>query len=830
MKLAYLRAHCVVVAIVIVGLCANVRQIEAQAGTIAGTVRDEEGRPLQFARVFVVGTGLSAESRADGSVSILNVPTGTHPLRITLVGYRPATLAAIVVQRDAETRFEVRLTQTPMQLGGIVVSVARRPQELTRAPAAVKAFSGAVVGDAMGGWLTEILKRTPSITLTQVGVMSSVLNGRGFNKSFNSRWLTVEDGRLALLPETGVAVGDHSTISKIDIAAAEVIAGAGSALYGANAASGILSVRTKDPREYPGTTAEVSAGTRDYVDTQIRHAGAFGSWGYKLTAEFQQAREWPDTVYYAAPLGGPPLRAASYDPDPRVWRGSGSIRYYFPGEARIAVNAGANLRDGIVQTGQGRTVLDGYKYQVVQLEFSSQRLFVQAYASNSNAGDAFQLQVLTPTLAANPTLSYDSARTIAGFPLDGRLLVAEARYADLVGSRIQSGVSAIDNARVTVGGQLRRDRAFSNGRMYTDVYTGRPVIVDQKSVYAQLETPLTAALRVHAATRYDQSDRLRGRWSPNIALLYDVGPRQTVRLTYNEAFVPATMTNTDFYGLNRAAGVLVRGNSNGFIIKDSLGNVLRTLAPVGAETNRTWELGYRGILGNRLFADVSLYRSHFEGFIGPAVIIANPLTAPRTYAYDASTGQPFTDANGTPLQVRTVYNMGAGTLAGLDVGIRYYVADRLSVDYAINLSGVTQSAAAPGDPPEVTAFNTSPTRMNLSIEAHDLAGANLTLASRYVHSYSFDSAANRGQVPSFATLGAALRRSIGTSTTVLLQLDNIFTCVGGTTIPPVVGITITARATYEPGRSCGVGKRHMETPNMPWIGASIRLGVRRHWQ
>jgi outer membrane receptor for ferrienterochelin and colicins len=814
----------------VLALCVSASQALAQTGTITGIVHDDEGRPLQFARVFVVGTALSAESGVDGGVRIRNVPAGARQLRTSLGGYHSATVADVVVERDTTVRFTVRLTRIPVQLEGIVVSVSRRPEELTRAPAAVTAFSGATVGAALGGWMTETLKRTPSITLAQVGVISSTLNGRGFNKSYSARWLTIEDGHPALLPETGVAVGDHSTISKVDIAAAEVIAGGGSALYGANAANGVLSVRTKDPRDFPGTTVEVSAGTRNYIGTQIRHAGTIGSWGFKATAELQSAREWEDTVYYAAPRGGPPLRATAYDPDTRVWRGSGSIRYYFPHGARIALNAGASRRDGVAQSGQGRIVLDGYEYQQMQLEFSSARWFAQAFASHSNAGGAYQLQVLTPTLAANPALSTDSARSIAGFPLDGRLLVAEVRYADVVGSRIQSGVHAIDNARVTIGGQLRRDRAFSNGRMYTDVYTGEPVIVDQKSWYAQLQSPLTPTLQLNAAARYDQSDRLRGRWSPNLALLYDVAPRQTLRLTYNEGFVPATMTQTDFYGLNPAAGILVRGNSNGFIIKDSLGNVVRTIEAVGPETNRTWEFGYRGILGDRLFADLTVYRSQFKGFIGPAVIIANPLGAPRTYAYDASSGEPFTDDHGAPLQVRSVYNMGSGTLAGLDVGMRYRAADHFSINYAINFSDITQSAAVPGDPPEVTAFNTSPTRMNLSIERHDLAGANATLSSRYVHSYPFDSGANRGMVPSFATIGAALRWSLGASTTLLLQSDNILTCVGGTSVAPVLGITNASRATYIRDRSCAFGKRHMETPNMPSIGTSFIIGLRREWQ
>jgi hypothetical protein len=258
--------------------------------------------------------------------------------------------------------------------------------------------------------------------------------------------------------------------------------------------------------------------------------------------------------------------------------------------------------------------------------------------------------------------------------------------------------------------------------------------------------------------------------------------------------------------------------------------VLRTIAPVGAESNQTWEIGYRGIHADRLYADVSMYRLHFEGFIGPAVTVANPFVAPRTYAYDAGTGQPYTDADGKPLEVRTVYNMGDAIVMGLDVGIRYYATDRLSISYGLNVSGVTHIATDPDDPAEATAFNTSPTRMNLSVERKRLMGADLILAGRYVHGYAYQSAANAGHVPTFATFGIALQRSIGDATTVLLQAENVISCVSGRSIPPTGGITNDVRATYVRDRSCGFGQRHMETPNMPKVGTMFIVGVRREWR
>jgi hypothetical protein len=120
--------------------------------------------------------------------------------------------------------------------------------------------------------------------------------------------------------------------------------------------------------------------------------------------------------------------------------------------------------------------------------------------------------------------------------------------------------------------------------------------------------------------------------------------------------------------------------------------------------------------------------------------------------------------------------------------------------------------------------------MNLSVQARNVVGADVTLSSRYVHGYRFESAVNRGYVPTFATLGASMLRPLGQSITLLLQLDNLASCVGGTSVAPAVGISIAASATYIRDPSCGFGKRHMETPNMPRVGPMFIVGVRREWR
>ena len=61
---------------------------------------------------------------------------------------------------------------------------------------------------------------------------------------------------------------------------------------------------------------------------------------------------------------------------------------------------------------------------------------------------------------------------------------------------------------------------------------------------------------------------------------------------------------------------------------------------------------------------------------------------------------------------------------------------------------------------------------------------------------------------------------------VIFQAQNLFSCVGGTTTPPALGISSANPATYTEGRECGFGKQHQEMINAPKLGPIVLLGLR----
>jgi iron complex outermembrane receptor protein len=254
-------------------------------------VTSEAGVPLSGAQVTVIGSTLGAVSGTSGRFRILNVPAGTHEVRVQRIGQKVRTMS-VSVRSGEEAALDVRLETAAVTLGGVVVSASRRSEKITDAPATITAIGPEILDMTVGNTFASALKEAKGLDFIQVGMTSVAINARGFNSSFNNRFLMVEDGRIAVLPENGLPVGSFTATPKVDLAGLEVIVGPGSALYGPDASNGVLSLTTKDPREFQGTTIEVTGGSRSYRDIQARYAGLTGNLGFKVSGEYQAADDW----------------------------------------------------------------------------------------------------------------------------------------------------------------------------------------------------------------------------------------------------------------------------------------------------------------------------------------------------------------------------------------------------------------------------------------------------------------------------------------------------------------------------------------------------------
>ena len=143
------------------------------------------------------------------------------------------------------------------ELGEIVVSASRRAENIVDAPASIsKVDWKAVQRNTASNSYVSAIKNVKGVDHTQMGVLHERFNARGFNSALNTRMLLLVDGRVTKLLSGAGTPAPTISVVKEDLQDIEVIVGPGSALYGPDAVSGVVSITTVDPKVRQGTSID----------------------------------------------------------------------------------------------------------------------------------------------------------------------------------------------------------------------------------------------------------------------------------------------------------------------------------------------------------------------------------------------------------------------------------------------------------------------------------------------------------------------------------------------------------------------------------------------
>ncbi len=825
-SLAVPRVLCIAAAIAITPVLAA-----AQSGSLAGLVTDSAKTPLPGAQVSVVGTRFGATSGLDGRYRVIGIPAGSYTIRVQRIGALAKSFDNVSISANGEAKLDVVMQATALQLGGYVVSASRRVEKITDAPATVTRITADQMSTTAGASFASVLKDVKGVDFVQTGIVAAGINARGFNSAFNNRMLQLEDNRIATLPENGLPAGLFTTIPKIDVAGVEVLVGPGAALYGPDASNGVVTLLSKDPKQYRGLTIETSLGSNGgplgsmfdekvgrvgALDAQIRYANVYKKLGYKVTGERMWGRDWQNTNSYL--LGTAIVPELATDWATSYNRAGGSLVYYADNGGRLEAQVGASKSNGVGVTSAGRNQLKDWGYNNMQLRYTSDRWFAQVYQTHSQSGGTFALNGYSTNRAnpANAALSNDSVRAISSFPADGKLQAAE----------VQNNVTlpSLYNTRIVSGVQVRQDIVSSKRVWLTDALTGEDIKIQQSGVYVQTETPLTEQTKLVLGGRYDKPEFYDAQFSPKAALLISPDANSTFRLTFNRAYKSPTVLQTSFFYRDFAPGSGVFGNKDGIIVKNAAGTVTRTLAAVVPEVNNTIEIGYKGVIKDKLYLDIAAYVAKYNSFLSPLQLVAIPVAG--TFGYNAKTGEKFVNAKGADQNVLTYFNLGKATLSGIDAGAKYVINDRVTLSATGSVLKLDSIIPKTGDPAEATALNSPTIKSTMGIDGRNLpfnGFAGLTM--RFVKDYQFLSGAHNGRIPGFLTSDINIGRRVNSNLSVNISAQNLFTCTSGTVIPPVA-VSASRPSTYVRGWGCGLGRRHYELLNMPSVGSMMFFGLR----
>ncbi len=825
------------VALVALGVMASVMaagSLSAQTGGIAGIVTDSAKTPLPGAQITVVGTRFGATTGMDGKYRIVAVPSGNYTVRIQRIGAKAQTVENVAVAAGSDKSLNFVLEATALQLGGYVVSASRRVEKITEAPATVTRIDADAFKYSAGNSFMAALKEVKGVDFVQTGIAAAGINARGFNSAFNNRMLQMEDNRVAVLPENGLPVGVFTTIPKLDIAGVEVLIGPGAALYGPDASNGVVTLLSKDPKQYQGMSAEVTMGSNGgnvgntfdkgipghvlYQDAQVRYAGVTGHLGYKVTGEALTGQDWQNVNYYG--VGTTPVKENGTDWSTSYRRASGALVWYFDNGARLEYQGGASKSNGVGVTSAGRNQLKNWGYWNQQVRYTSDHWFAQAYATRSLSGATFALNGFTTNRVSSrfTNASDDSVRKASAFPADGHLYAAEVQNNVVI--------PALFNTHLVTGAQVRQDVVSSKRVWLTDALTGEDIKLKQIGIYAQTETKLNDITKLVLGARYDNPEFYDNQFSPKAALLVSPTENSTFRLTFNRAFKSPSILQTSFYYRDFSPGVGVFGNKDGILVKNAAGTTLRTIAPVVPEKNNTFELGYKGVVNDRLYIDVAGYVAKYESFLSPLVVVSNYLATTPTYSYNAKTGTKYVNAAGADQIALTYFNLGKATLSGVDLGLKYVVNNHFNVSGTMSALKLDSIIPKAGDPAEATALNSPGVKATFGGDLHDLPQQMFGgFTFRFVKDYRFLSGVHNGRIPGIATFDFSVGKQLAKGTYLNFSMQNLFTCTSGVTTPPAF-LNAALQSSYQKGWGCGIGRKHIELLNMPAIGAMGFLGLR----
>jgi len=537
-----------------------------------------------------------------------------------------------------------------VQLGEIIVSAASRaPERIVEAPAAISVVPQEVLSAVSPtGQAPLALATVPGVDVVQSGVNDFNVNTRGFNSSLSRRVLVLQDGRDVAVAFLGSTEWSAFSSALEDLGRIEVVRGPGSALYGANAFSGVVNITTPTAREAAGSKLTVAGGELSTFRADARNAGVFndGRFGYKVSLGYGTSDTWSrsrtsrdstdivreydpvtDSVVRKSretrPLIGqqldPSTLRAVGDRDPLTAAyGSARFDYFAPAGSLGTFEGGiADTQNEVFVTGIGRVQIARVQRPWARAAWAADRFNVSGWY---NGRETLEPQF---SLASGAPLREKSS-----------ILHAEAQYNNALPN---------DRGRFILGASARSYQVNTSRTLMSATNDDRTDKV--YSAYGQLEVKLVPQLRLVGATRYDEGDLFDAQFSPKAALVYTPAENHSFRATVNRAF--QTPNYSEFFlRVNAGAptaspralelaleGFLATGRSIGTTgLPQSLPYDFDSLTPVLALGNGAldvekitgYEIGYKGNLSRRAFVSIDLYRNDKKDFVTDLLAGVNP--------------------------------------------------------------------------------------------------------------------------------------------------------------------------------------------------------------
>jgi outer membrane receptor protein involved in Fe transport len=290
--------------------------------TITGNILDESLEPVLGANIIIVDVAVGTTTDFDGNFTLTVDQAPPFSIEISSIGYQSVTLEVI----SNNQIFNISLIEGD-QLDEVVVSASRTPESVRESPVTIERFDTRDIKNATSPDFYASLENLKGVDINKGSLTFSSLNTRGFATFANTRFVQLVDGMDNSSPALNFAIGNFLGLNELDVQSIELLPGASSALYGANAFNGILFMNSKSPFDdqgisvyvKTGVTSQQAAGDNNFYDFGIRAAYKFSDkFAAKANFSYLQGTEWyaTDTNQYNLYEAGAPDTIIPFENQP----------------------------------------------------------------------------------------------------------------------------------------------------------------------------------------------------------------------------------------------------------------------------------------------------------------------------------------------------------------------------------------------------------------------------------------------------------------------------------------------------------------------------------
>jgi iron complex outermembrane recepter protein len=264
--------------------------------TITGNIVDESQEPVLGANVIVVGGLVGAVTDFDGNFALTVEMDPPFEIQISSIGFQ--TFNQQVTENNQS--FSITLLEGSI-LDEVVISASRTPERIFESPVTVERMGIREIRNTASVDFYDGLENLKGVDVNTNSLTFKSVNTRGFATFANSRFMQLVDGMDNSAPALNFPLGNLVGMVETDVQSIELLPGAASALYGANAFNGILFMRSKSPFEFEGIsisikqgiTSQEAAGDNSYTDFGIRAAHKFTKhFAAKINFGYLRGTDW----------------------------------------------------------------------------------------------------------------------------------------------------------------------------------------------------------------------------------------------------------------------------------------------------------------------------------------------------------------------------------------------------------------------------------------------------------------------------------------------------------------------------------------------------------